>query len=518
MFPRKEWQVIMFVSVEKAGFRLQLHVQVYCKEVNMKMHVHASTDSGERLLKLKGSSDVERSLLKLFRNLWFYIALFGLTPPIQKNQFPTKSITTTLNAQCLRGSGNETAAVTQIAALSSALGGRVEVAALSSITGVKEIYLLACLSAIVHRAFETTVSCLEERVSKTGNEAEIMEATLSAHTCFLIKSMWQREQHLRDISVSLLSQLKDRFPQKVVREWITNSLSYAPCTSQDNTQYNADVVSLLSEIRIGTGKNDGWMALIFEVLLSTGFNEMLLKKSVVQLQKFVNTRGEAVDKLLFREACSGGTALSNLEGFSQILRLLCWCPAYISTPNAMETGIFIWTWYLVLAELVDAWLWTVDMKRRLFAPHLAPAKPKMLPAKDPVEEIIAHRLWLGFFIDRFEVVHRMLQGTIKFPSQFPRHPVVTGTFFTVMLLGLKFCSCQWKCNLQNSRSGLQLLEDRICQAALGWFANNFALSEAQSISLFVHHLSNERVEALPSDSSSKGLVRESGSCHGDMDQ
>jgi hypothetical protein len=36
--------------------------------------------------------------LKLFRNLWFYVALFGLAPPIQKIQQPTKSVSTTLNS------------------------------------------------------------------------------------------------------------------------------------------------------------------------------------------------------------------------------------------------------------------------------------------------------------------------------------------------------------------------------------------------------------------------------------
>lgn len=92
----------------------------------------------------------------------------------------------------------------------------------------------------------------------------------------------------------------------------------------------------------------------------------------------------------------------------------------------METGVFIWTWLvsaapqlgpLILAELVDAWLWTIDMKRGLFAnevkysgpaaklrPHLSPGEPEVQPEVDPVEQIIAHRLWLGFFIDRFEVV------------------------------------------------------------------------------------------------------------------
>ncbi|KAF5944015.1 hypothetical protein HYC85_018092 [Camellia sinensis] len=167
------------------------------------------------------------------------------------------------------------------------------------------------------------------------------------------------------------------------------------------------------------------------------FNEIMLTKFVRLLQQFVNIaeKGGEVDKSSFRETCSQATALllsnlasdskSNMESFSQLLRLLCWCPAYISTPDAMETGIFIWTWLvstapqlgsLVLAELVDAWLWTIDTKRGLFAlevrysgpaaklrPHLAPGEPEMPPEKDPVEQILAHRLWLGFFIDRFEV-------------------------------------------------------------------------------------------------------------------
>lgn len=42
--------------------------------------------------------DVEPSLLKLFRNLWFYIALFGLAPPIQKIHQPIKSVSTSLNS------------------------------------------------------------------------------------------------------------------------------------------------------------------------------------------------------------------------------------------------------------------------------------------------------------------------------------------------------------------------------------------------------------------------------------
>ncbi|CAL9779627.1 unnamed protein product [Musa acuminata subsp. burmannicoides] len=747
------------------------------------------------------AANVEPSLLKLFRNLWFYIVLFGLAPPIQQNQIQTKPVSTSLNTvgsvstiplQAVagpymwneewsmavrriakgtpplvvssvkwledelelnalhnpgsrRGSGNEKAAVAQRAALSAALGGRVEVAAMSTISGVKATYLLAvafleiirfscnggllsadpssttsksafscvfeylltpnlmpavfqCLTAIVHRAFEAAVSWLEEKISDIGQEAEIRESVLSAHACYLIKNLSQRDEHVRDISVNLLTQLREKFPQvlwnslcldsllfsghnelpsiqvhdpawlatirslyqKIAREWITTALSYAPCTTQgllqenlckpnalQRTQHASDVVSLLSEIRICTGKNDSWTGIrtantpaviysaaaasgakkevsdgfILEVLstavvsatvkcnhageiagmkrlyesiggfqmgMSPGslglglgqpmnvglpspqlnlkkesFSEILLSKFVHLLQQFVGTaeKGLVMDKTLFRETCSQATALLlsyldsesklNMEGFSQLLRLLCWCPAYISTPDAMETGIFIWTWLvsaapslgsLVLAELVDAWLWTIDTKRGLFAsemrnsgpaaklrPHLVPGEPEAPEEKDPVEGLIAHRLWLGFFIDRFEVVRhdsmeqllllgRMLQGTMKSPSHFSHHPAAAGTFFTAMLLGLKFCSCQSQKNLQNSKMGLQLLEDRVFRASLSWFAygpewyetnsKSFAQSEAQSVSLFVHHLLNECVDSIPTDSSLKGRGRE----------
>ncbi|CAN1255641.1 Phosphatidylinositol 4-kinase alpha 1 [Linum perenne] len=739
--------------------------------------------------------NVEPSLLKLFRNLWFYVALFGLAPPIVKTQQQAKSTSTTLNSAGSNGalslqavggpymwnaqwcsavqriaqgtpplvvssvkwledelelnalhnpgsrqaSGNEKAALTQRSALSAALGGRVEVAGMTTISGVKATYLLAvafleiirfssnggilngdtsltasrsafscvfeylktpnlmpavfqCLTAIVHRAFEAAVSWLEERITDTGKDAAIRELTLFAHACFLIKSMSLREEHIRDVAVNLLTQLRDKFPQtlwnsscldsllfsvhndststvvndpswvatvralyqKILREWICMSLSYAPCTSQgllqeklckantwQKAQQTTDVVSLLTEIRIGTGKND-WTGIRtanipavmaaaaaasganltltesfnFEVLstgivsatvkcnhageiagmrrlyssiggfqsgttpstfggglqrLITGafaqppdseddsFNEMLLNKFVHLLQQFVSAaeKGGDVDKSQFRDICSQATALLlsnltsetkfNVEGFAQLLRLLCWCPAYISTPDAMETGVFIWTWLvsaapqlgsLVLAELVDAWLWTIDTKRGLFAldvnysgptaklrPQLAPGEPEPQPEINPVEQILAHRLWLGFFIDRFEVVRhnsgeqllllgRLLQGTMRLPWNFSRHPAATGTFFTVMLLGLKFSSCHSQGNLQNYKSGLQLLEDRIYRACLGWFAfepewynvnyMNFAQSEAQSVSIFVHYLSNERGDAPQSDSKGRG--------------
>ncbi|KAK9071177.1 hypothetical protein SSX86_009745 [Deinandra increscens subsp. villosa] len=741
--------------------------------------------------------DVEPSLQKLFRNLWFYIALFGLAPPVLDSLKANSTIsssagsTTAVSVQAVngpymwnphwcsavklisqgtpplvvssvkwledelelnalhnpgsrRGSGNEKAAASQRAALSAALGGRVEVWTMSTISGVKATYLLAvafleiirfssnggllngspsstvsrsafscafeylkspnlapavfqCLMAMVHRAFETALSWLEDQVFETGYPMEVRDSTLAVHACFLIKSLSQRDEHVREVSVKLLSQLRDRFPQilwnsscldcllfsvhndppsaivsdpawissvrtlyqKVVREWIIISLSHAPCTSQgllqeklckanmwQRVQPTTDVVSLLSEIRIGPGKSDCWSgpktanipavmaaaaassggnlnlseAFNLEVLSTAivsatvkcnhsgeiagmtrlyenmekadddfegasspgpgpgpgpgagpgpssfsrlisgafpqppqpkkeSFGSILLNKFVRLLQKFVFSaeKGGDVDKSSFRETCSQAAALvlstldsdskTNVESFSQLLRLLCWCPAYISTIDAMETGIFIWTWLVsaapqlgsvVLAELVDAWLWTIDTKRGLFAsdtrysgpaaklrPHLSPGEPQPPPEKDPVQQIQAHKLWIGFFIDRFEVVQhdsvvqllllgRMLQATTKLPWKFSRHPAAAGTFATVMLFGLKFCSCQYHGSLQKVRFGLQLLEDNIYRASLGWFAHepewfeadqgNFAQSEAQSVSSFAHYLQNQQTD------------------------
>nr|KAJ0209578.1 hypothetical protein LSAT_V11C400159100 [Lactuca sativa] len=171
--------------------------------------------------------------------------------------------------------------------------------------------VLQCLMAIVHRAFETALSWLEAQICETGDASEVRESTLAAHACFLIKSLSVREEQIRDVSVNLLSQLRERFPQilwksscldsllfsvngdppsslvndpasvasvrslyqSVVKEWIVDSLSYAPCTTQgllqeqlckantwQKAQPTTDVVSLLSEIKIGTGKTDCWKA------------------------------------------------------------------------------------------------------------------------------------------------------------------------------------------------------------------------------------------------------------------
>jgi hypothetical protein len=53
----------------------------------------------------------------------------------------------------------------------------------------------------------------EDRISDIGEGADTRESVLSVHACFLIKSMSRRDEHVRDVSVKLLTQLKEKFPQ-----------------------------------------------------------------------------------------------------------------------------------------------------------------------------------------------------------------------------------------------------------------------------------------------------------------
>ena len=53
----------------------------------------------------------------------------------------------------------------------------------------------------------------EQRISEIGNEATVRNSILNAHTCFLIKSLCQREDHIREVAVTLLTQFRDKFPQ-----------------------------------------------------------------------------------------------------------------------------------------------------------------------------------------------------------------------------------------------------------------------------------------------------------------
>jgi len=52
----------------------------------------------------------------------------------------------------------------------------------------------------------------EEERFFSGDEVEVKEGILTAHACFLIKHANHREEPVREMADSLLSQLKNKFP------------------------------------------------------------------------------------------------------------------------------------------------------------------------------------------------------------------------------------------------------------------------------------------------------------------
>lgn len=296
----------------------------------------------------------------------------------------------------------------------------------------------------------------------------------------------------------------------------------------------------------GISTQSGYQKIPNDSKEKTGAVALLTARFVQQMQQYlINSQiGQPVDGEQFKATCLQASALllSDMgvsadalpEGASQLLRLLCWCPAQIFTVEVMETGVFVWTWLLaaapqlgslVLAELVDAWLWTVASRRGLFAagiynsgpaaelrPHLIAGVPNPPPARDPVEGILAHRIWLGFLIDRFEVVKhtgsdqlllitRLMQGSMQTSSHFSSHPAAAGSFFTLLLLGLKLGDCLRENGHCTGTFGASLLYDRIYRAAFAWFSvepgwykmtiPGMAKEEAQAVAIFSQYLAQD---------------------------
>ena len=153
----------------------------------------------------------------------------------------------------------------------------------------------------------------------------------------------------------------------------------------------------------------------------------LADKLVGRLQALTSAaqQGTAVSEEEFREASLRAAALLLHEGghtHHLLLQVLCWAPPKMGTCSAMVTGVYVWTWLLaarpglrvpLIAEMADAWMWTVEERGGLFGgeggpraqlrPHLESGEPEDAPAVDPGEGIAAHGVWLGFLLDQYEV-------------------------------------------------------------------------------------------------------------------
>ena len=63
--------------------------------------------------------------------------------------------------------------------------------------------------------------------------------------------------------------------------------------------------------------------------------------------------------------------------------------------------------------------------------------------------------------DQLLLMMRLMEGSVQTHTQFSCHPGAVGTFFTLLLLGLKTCECLVQNGSLNGRVSIQLLRDRI---------------------------------------------------------
>eukprot|EP00271_Cylindrocystis_brebissonii_P006203 TRINITY_DN18880_c0_g2_i1.p1 TRINITY_DN18880_c0_g2~~TRINITY_DN18880_c0_g2_i1.p1 ORF type:complete len:1506 (-),score=262.70 TRINITY_DN18880_c0_g2_i1:1242-5207(-) len=248
----------------------------------------------------------------------------------------------------------------------------------------------------------------------------------------------------------------------------------------------------------------------------------------------------------FREAAVRSTALLLLgqgswqvkdpRGYLQLLRLLCWSPLQLFTQQAMEVGVYVWTWLLaarpslcvpVLAEVTDGWLWTIEEHRGIFAndarysgpheqlrPHLVAGEPQhdnsSSPTDSVVDQIAAHHVLLGFLLDQYQVarsrsteilalIGRLLHGSLLDPAQLSTHPAAGSAVWSLLLLALEFAVDQLARTPPAGVQALRLLRDKVHRVALACFAvlpcwydaGGQTEAECHVLECFLKHLGTE---------------------------
>lgn len=66
--------------------------------------------------------------------------------------------------------------------------------------------------------------------------------------------------------------------------------------------------------------------------------------------------------------------------------------------------------------------------------------------------------------DQLLLITRMMQGSVQ-TAQFSSHPVAAGTFFTLLLFGLKLCDCLRDNGYCTGTFGADLLRDHVYRFA-----------------------------------------------------
>lgn len=67
--------------------------------------------------------------------------------------------------------------------------------------------------------------------------------------------------------------------------------------------------------------------------------------------------------------------------------------------------------------------------------------------------------------DQLLLIFRMMQGSMQTSNHFSSHPAAAGSFFTLLLLGLKLCECSSANGYCTETFGASLLHDHVYRFA-----------------------------------------------------
>eukprot|EP00898_Chlorokybus_atmophyticus_P009242 jgi/Chlat1/948/Chrsp108S01428 len=200
------------------------------------------------------------------------------------------------------------------------------------------------------------------------------------------------------------------------------------------------------------------------------------------------------------------------KAFSDLLRLLCWCPAYIFAPHAVRTGVFVWSWLLaaaphlataLMAEVTDAWLWTVDQRTGLFCskpdadgpvdqlrPKICPGYASGASAGTREDYVVRHSS-----PNEVALFYRLLVCTLHPSNHITPHPAACGSVFRLLNLALRFShdGVASGITLPGGRRAATLLRDRAHRVGLDWFTVAPGFFEVQDVQVAAEEaLSMER--------------------------
>ncbi|PRP86765.1 phosphatidylinositol 4 kinase, putative-like [Planoprotostelium fungivorum] len=176
-----------------------------------------------------------------------------------------------------------------------------------------------------------------------------------------------------------------------------------------------------------------------------------------------------------------------------LVHLVCWSPVLVFQRDTMTIAVGAWNWLLsdrpelrtqVMAEICDAWYWTIENRVGLFSDVKRPPSPVSVNRVHLSQDHLAvgkndpspHRIWIEFLHERFVVTRhtspdefslilRMCHHALAKPESFNVLPLSVAIRFRLLLLCLELIHSGSVRDIALEH----VLRERVYRCALHWF-------------------------------------------------